>query len=151
MVESAIVVCANCGTKNRIPLDRLDKVNQKPLCGKCKSPLVSEEIYTAPVVGTDKNFDREVLTSRLGVVVNFWAPWCGHCKAMAPVLADLAKAYAGRVKIVTVNVDENASISSRFRVMSLPSLLFFKAGKVVDSTVGGLSRAEIEKRFKPLL
>jgi thioredoxin-like negative regulator of GroEL len=70
---------------------------------------------------------------------------------MAPVLADIAKAYAGRVKIVTVNVDENPSTSSRFRVMSLPSLLFFKAGKVVDSTVGGLARADIETRLKPLL
>jgi thioredoxin-like negative regulator of GroEL len=70
---------------------------------------------------------------------------------MAPVMAGLAKAYAGRVKIVTINVDENGSTSSRFRVMSLPSLLFFKAGKVVDSTVGALSRADIETRLKPLL
>lgn len=147
MVESAIVVCGSCGTKNRIPLDRID---QKPLCGNCKTPLVREEIYTAPVVGTDQNFDQEVLAPRQGVLVNFWAPWCGHCKAMAPVMAGLAKAYAGRVKVVTINVDENASTSSRFRVMSLPSLLFFKAGKVVDSTVGALSRAEIETRLKPL-
>ena len=151
MVESAIVVCANCGTKNRIPLDRLDRVDLKPICGSCKRSLAIEDIYTAPVVGTDQNFDREVLAAKQGVVVNFWAPWCGHCKAMAPVLADLAKAYAGRVKIVTVNVDENPSTSSKFRVMSLPSLLFFKAGKVVDSTVGGLSRADIETRLKPLL
>lgn len=103
------------------------------------------------MVATDSTFDREVLAYRQGVIVNFWAPWCGHCKAMAPVMADLAKAYAGRIKIVTVNVDENASISSRFRVMSLPSLLFFKAGKVVESTVGALSRAEIETRLKTLL
>lgn len=148
MVESAIVVCESCGTKNRIPLDRID---HKPLCGRCKTPLIRERIHTAPVVATDQSFDREVLTPRQGVLVNFWAPWCGHCKAMAPVMAGLAKAYAGRVKIVTINVDENGSTSSRFRVMSLPSLLFFKAGKVVESTVGALSRAEIETRLKTLL
>jgi thioredoxin 2 len=148
MAESVIVVCDSCGTKNRIPRDRID---QGPLCGRCKHPLGREQIFTAPVTATDQTFDQEVLAHRGGVIVDFWASWCGHCKTMEPVLSGLAKAYAGRIKIVKVNVDENASTAARYRIMSLPSLVFFKAGKVVDSTVGALSRGEIETRLKPLL
>ena len=148
MAENAIVVCDSCGTKNRIPLDRMD---QSPLCGRCKRPLGRQRIHTMPVTATDQTFDQEVLAHRGGVIVDFWASWCGHCKTMEPVLAGLAKAYAGRIKIVKVNVDENSSTAARYRIMSLPSLVFFKAGKVVDSTVGALSRGDIEARLKPLL
>ncbi len=148
MPNSAIVICSSCGTKNRIPVAR---ISEGPVCGRCKSPLNTASVTTKPVVVTDDTFDREVMAHNTGVVMDCWAPWCGHCKSMDPVLTALALEYAGRIKVVKLNVDENPAITSRFRVMSLPSLLFFKAGKVVDTTVGALSRHEVEARLKVLL
>lgn len=148
MPNSAIVICSSCGTKNRIPVARM---GEGPVCGRCKSPLNTEDVTTAPVIVTDHTFDREVMAHNTGVVMDCWAPWCGYCKSMDSVLTALALDYAGRIKVVKLNVDENPATASRFRVMSLPSLLFFKAGKVVDSTVGALSRHEIETHLKVLL
>ncbi|MBI9090313.1 MAG: thioredoxin [Desulfobacterium sp.] len=148
MPNSAIVICSSCGTKNRIPVAR---IGESPVCGQCKSPLNTAAVTTAPVIVTDQTFDREVMAHNTGVVMDCWAPWCGHCKSMDPVLTALALAYAGRIKVVKLNVDENPATTSRFRVMSLPSLLFFKDGKVVDTTVGALSRHEVETHLKALL
>jgi len=148
MADSAIVICSGCGTKNRIPVDRM---GHAPRCGRCKSLLDIKSVHAEPVIVTDKTFDREVLAHGGGVLMDFWAPWCGHCKSMDAVLVSLAKDYAGRIKVVKLNVDENPATASRFRIMSLPSLLFFRAGKVVDSAVGALGRQEIDKRLKSLL
>lgn len=85
---------------------------------------------------TDANFKSEVTDSEIPVLVDFWAPWCGPCKTVAPVLEELAKEYDGKVKVVKLNVDENQSTASEFGVRSIPTLILFKAGKVLEQTIG---------------
>lgn len=89
------------------------------------------------------NFDIEVLKSDVPVLVDFWAPWCGPCKAIAPSLDQLSTEYAGKAKIVKLDVDENQEISNRYGVMSIPALLVFKNGEVVDRMVGMAPKPQI--------
>ena len=95
----------------------------------------------ATVAVTDATFDREVRQSDLPVVVDFWAEWCGPCRQIGPALEELAVEYAGRVKIVKVNVDENPDCAAELGVRSIPSLFLFKDGKVVSNEVGAKSKA----------
>jgi thioredoxin 1 len=90
---------------------------------------------------TDENFDTEVLKSELPVLVDFYADWCGPCKMMAPVIEDIAKEYAGVVKVGKLNVDESPATSSKYRVMSIPTLLIVNNGKVVDNIVGAVPKS----------
>jgi thioredoxin 2 len=94
---------------------------------------------------TDRTFAQEVLNSPLPVLLECWANWCSACGAVAPILHDLANAYAGRLKIAKLNVDQNPATASRYNVMSLPMLLFFRDGKLVDTAAGALPRLEIER------
>ncbi|MGA6927569.1 MAG: thioredoxin domain-containing protein, partial [Desulfosarcina sp.] len=89
----------------------------------------------------------QVIASPLPVMLECWAAWCSACAAITPILNDLASSYAGRLKIARLNVDQNPATASRFNVMSLPMLLFFREGKVVDSAVGALPRLEIERHL----
>ncbi|MFA6316057.1 MAG: thioredoxin [Elusimicrobiota bacterium] len=100
---------------------------------------------------TDDTFDKDVMQSPQPVVVDFWAPWCGPCRMIAPVLEELAKEYAGKVRVGKVNVDENPGVQTRFHIQAIPTLLFFKAGKLVDQVQGMLPKAEIKKRFDTLI
>ena len=93
---------------------------------------------------TDATFDQEVLQSEQPVLVDFWAVWCGPCKAIAPVVESLAASYAGKLKVAKVNVDQNAAAPSRYGIRGIPTLLFFKGGKVVEQIVGFKSQEEIE-------
>jgi len=94
---------------------------------------------------SDEKFDAEVLKSDIPVLVDFWAPWCGPCRAMTPVLEDLAVKYKGKVKVVKVNVDENASVAGKFRVQSIPTLVIIKAGNVVQQMVGLQQKENLDK------
>jgi len=100
---------------------------------------------------TDTNFEAEVLKGNLPVVVDFWAEWCGPCKMIAPVLDELAGEFEGKVKVTKLNVDENPEVSSKFNVRSIPTLMFFKGGKVVDQVIGAKSKADLKKRFEAAL
>lgn len=100
---------------------------------------------------TDSNFEAEVLTGSSPVVVDFWAEWCGPCKMIAPVLDELAKEYGGKVKVAKLNVDDNPSTSAKFGIRSIPTLLFFKGGRVVDQLVGAASKTELKKKIDGLL
>ncbi len=91
-------------------------------------------------VFTDQNFDQEVIKSDKPVLVDFWAPWCGPCQAMGPVIDELAKEFEGKVKVGKINVDENNEKSQEFGVMSIPSLKIFKGGKVVKEFTGMQSK-----------
>lgn len=100
-----------------------------------------------PTPVTAATFQTEVLQSAIPVVVDLWAPWCGPCRAIAPVLDDLALRYAGRVKVVKVNVDEEPSLAAAFRVQSIPMIAVLRGNTVVDQQVGFGGRAGIEQLF----
>jgi thioredoxin 1 len=92
---------------------------------------------------TDTNFDTEVVNSEVPVLVDFWAEWCGPCKMMAPTVEQIASDYAGRLKVVKIDVDENGGTAMRFNIRGIPTLLLFKGGKVVDSRVGAVGKSDV--------
>ncbi|MCD6298449.1 MAG: thioredoxin TrxC [Deltaproteobacteria bacterium] len=146
--ESIIVRCANCGAKNRIPKERL---GEGPICGKCKAPLKVATSPAIPVDVTDQTFSQEVLSFPGPVLVDCWAPWCGPCRMVAPVLEQLASEYAGRLKIAKLNVDENPATASQYGIQSIPTMLLFKNGNQVNSLVGALPKPEIERHLLTIL
>jgi thioredoxin 1 len=99
----------------------------------------------------DANFDQEVLQSEVPVLVDFWAVWCGPCKAIGPTVDSIASSYAGKLKVAKINVDENTAAASRYRIQAIPALMFFKNGKPVDQLIGFHPQAEIEEIVKRLV
>jgi thioredoxin 1 len=100
---------------------------------------------------SDATFDLEVLQNEQPVLVDFWAAWCGPCKAIAPIIEGIAASYAGRLKVAKVNVDQNSASPSRYGVRGIPALLFFKGGKVADQIVGFVPQDVIEGKIQLLL
>ena len=98
--------------------------------------------------GTSQNFELEVLGSDIPVVVDFWAPWCGPCRAVGPVLEELGKEYDGRVKVVKVNVDEQPDLAQAFSVRSIPTIVALHDGEIIDVQVGAGGRGHLEKLFE---
>jgi len=100
---------------------------------------------------TDATFDQEILSSDLPAMVDFWAEWCGPCKMVGPVVGELAKEYAGRIKIAKLNVDENRNTPTRFGIRNIPTLILFKGGEVVQTIVGAHPKSHIDEELKKLL
>jgi thioredoxin 1 len=96
---------------------------------------------------TDGNFKKEVIESGIPVLVDFWATWCGPCKMIAPVVEELAKEFDQKIKIGKVDVDENPNIAGQFGIMSIPTLMFFKNGKVMEQIVGAMSKVDLKKKI----
>ncbi len=94
---------------------------------------------------TDQSFQKEVLENKTPVLVDFWAPWCGPCKIIGPVVEELAKEYEGKVKVVKLNVDDNSETASKFNVMSIPTLVVFKGGQPVKTIIGAQPKESIKK------
>lgn len=94
---------------------------------------------------TDANFEQEVLKSSIPVLIDFWAPWCGPCKAIAPIVDELAKDYAGKLKVVKLNVDDNPETPARYGVRGIPNLLIIKNGQVKDQIVGAVPKGHLVK------
>ena len=104
-----------------------------------------------PVTITDSNFESEVIKSNIPVLIDFWATWCGPCKAIAPIVEDLAKEYDGKIKIGKVDVDDNQQTAIKYGVRSIPTLLLFKEGKVNDMIVGAVPKMQIVKKLESAL
>jgi thioredoxin 1 len=100
---------------------------------------------------TDGNFEPEILKSDLPAMVDFWAPWCGPCQVIAPVIEEFAKEYAGRLKVAKMNVDENPATPSRYGIRGIPTVMIFKEGQVFDQIVGAVSKSKMEEMIKKVL
>jgi thioredoxin 2 len=136
----SILTCPNCGAKNTIrPSPR-----GAPHCGTCGKPL------PWVVDATEATFEVETRASPT-VVIDLWAPWCGPCRFVSPILEDLARENAGRLKIVKVNVDENQGLAVRYDAMSIPTLIVMRDGEVVDRIIGALPKPALAARVVPHL
>ncbi|MBA4373510.1 MAG: thioredoxin [Thermodesulfovibrio sp.] len=100
---------------------------------------------------TTATWDQEVLQSPNLVMVDFWAVWCGPCRMIAPTVEELAKDYSGRVKVAKLNTDENPDIASKYKIMGIPTIMFFKAGQKVDQVVGAVPKPQLKAKLDSLL
>jgi thioredoxin 2 len=148
MTDALLISCPKCGATNRVPAEKLEKGLQ-PVCGKCKTELPAAA--GKPLVVTDASFASDVEQSPLPVLVDLWAPWCGPCRMIAPIIDQLAVEMAGRVRVVKLNIDENPVTAARFNILSIPALLMLKGGKEVDRMVGTQPKPEIVQRLERLM
>jgi thioredoxin len=149
MADAALVRCPTCGATNRVPSDKL-QAGRQPVCGRCKTPLPTgaSSATATPLVVTDATFAAEVEHSPLPVLLDAWAPWCGPCRMIAPVVDQLAAELAGRARVAKLNVDENPVTAQRLDVRSIPMLVVFKGGREVERIVGVQPKAEIARRVE---
>ena len=146
-----VVACSKCGVKNRGDESKL--ATRDATCGRCGAKL--EAFATAgndqdakPFVITDQTFEKEVMqTKGRPVLIDCWAPWCGPCRMISPILDELAAESQGRYRIAKLNVDENPQTSSHFRIASIPTLLIFKNGQLVDRIIGVQPKQAIAERL----
>jgi thioredoxin 2 len=141
--DTSTVRCASCGALNRVQRDKVDR-GLAPVCGRCKRPLTAGG---APVTVTDATFAQEVERSPVPVLLDLWAPWCGPCRMLAPLLDELAAEMAGGLRVAKVNVDENPVTAARFEVRGIPLLVILDEGREVDRLVGVQPKAEIARRL----
>ena len=137
----SILVCANCGRKNKIR----PSARGAPHCGNCGKPL------PWLVNATDSTFDLEANNESVAVVVDLWAPWCGPCRFVGPILEQLSREYAGRLKVVKVNVDDNPRLAQQFDARSIPTMVVLQGGRAVDRIVGALPKPQLSARLEPHL
>jgi thioredoxin 2 len=136
MTQSIHVVCPHCAAVNRIPHARLA---ESPSCGKCRAALFAGH----PVEFTDANFQAHVSRSDVPVVVDFWAPWCGPCKMMAPAFEQAAAQLEPAVRLAKLNTEEHQATAARYQIRSIPTLVVFKSGREVARQPGAMGAADI--------
>jgi len=135
-----VVTCPSCGTKNRVPL----AAKGHPRCPKCHADL------PWLVDAGDGDFASAVDTTAL-VIVDLWAPWCGPCRMIAPVLQKLSREFAGQVKVVKVNVDDSPGVAHRYQARSIPMMLFMRNGTVIDTVIGAQPEHVMRKKVTGVL
>ncbi len=138
---SQILVCPSCQAPNRIPTSRL---SDDPRCGKCKQQLFSGH----PISLTDQTFDKHLSRSDIPLVVDFWAPWCGPCKMMAPFFEQAASELEPRVRLAKVNTDENRALAMRYQINSIPTTAVFKGGREVARQPGAMNLPQLLQLIK---
>jgi thioredoxin 2 len=147
MMNDMIIKCPACGVKNRIPAD---KQHLHPKCGRCGRSL--EPATGGMVVELDdSSFDRVVGNSSMVVMVDFYSPTCGPCRMLAPVIETLASQYADKAVIAKYDTSRYQTAAARFQIKGVPTLIFFKQGKVVDQVVGAAPQGDIEQRLNNLI
>jgi thioredoxin 2 len=134
--DTTLLACAACGATNRVPVTRL---SEEPHCGRCGAELLPGQ----PVELGDADFDRVVAASPVPVVVDFWAPWCGPCRQMAPQFAQAAAQLKGQALFVKVNSDDNPQTSARYGIRSIPTMVKLQGGREVDRVSGAMPAAQV--------
>jgi thioredoxin 2 len=140
-VTQEILSCPSCGAANRVAPERVS-ANVEAVCGECGAAL---GVTTQPLTVSDDEFQAKVAQSPLPVLVDFWAPWCGPCRMVAPSLEAIAREMAGRVRVAKINVDDNPLMAGKLGVRGIPTMVLFKDGKEVDRQVGALPKGEIQR------
>lgn len=130
------LVCSSCSSVNRVPASKL---TDKPVCGKCKELLLPAH----PVVLTDVTFAKFIARTELPILVDFWAPWCGPCRMMAPAFADAAAQLSTRVLLAKLDTQLNPSAASPFNIAAIPTMVLFQSGKEVTRQSGAMNTQQI--------
>ena len=130
------IVCPRCNAVNRVAADRL---HDNPKCGKCHQPLFTGH----PVELTSANFQKHITRNDIPVLIDFWAPWCGPCKMMAPAFSAAAARLEPRVRLAKLNTEDEQSIAAQFGIRSIPTLMLFRGGRPVATQPGAMGEADI--------
>ena len=134
--DSLHIVCPDCNAVNRIQTSRFE---DRPRCGSCKEPLFTG----APAILDEGNFDKQISRNDIPVVVDFWAPWCGPCKMMAPAFESAAAELEPRVRLAKLNTEEFQSIAAKYNIQSIPTLAIFKHGREVLRQAGAMQQDQL--------
>jgi len=141
--------CAECVMRNKIPEE---KIGISAKCGKCKATMNTGELLNdKPIEVTAADFSEKVVKSPLPVLLDCWAPWCGPCKMMAPVMDELASEWKGRVRVCKLEVDGNPDIASRFQIRSIPTMIILDRGVEKETMIGALPKQQIKIKMAPYL